>query len=990
MKKQQQQVRIPQKKIYNNIDDALKDNVIPYKIFRKESDLPEYFESPIGLYDLYGENVNPFTGAPYKNIYKTNKELEYDNIIDADTGTPIKLEGNYKNLAFGWSKLKMYKNMNNLFDLIHQNQVVLLIAGTGVGKTVIAPRAILQYYNFRKKIILAVPKTILTVRNAMYTSACFDTVLGNEIGYMYKGTNKTNSNTKLTFITTGSLRSIITNKDPYLTDYSCVIIDEAHERSVDTDQLFLLMRNILKKRPDMKLIIMSATIDPKLFSNEFQKKGGFSYGQMILEGELTYPIKLTYEPKPLKTQEDEKKQCIEKLYEILTTTPNENNDILVFLKGKGGAQALIDGLMGKLKDKLDIVYPFCIALDGKSSKEDQDLATNPVLYKDKTKPPKDKLPNYDYTRKIVFATEVAESSLTIEGLGFVVDTCEANISAFLPLENASGLFPDKISKANADQRKGRVGRIGPGTCHRLMTESDYNNLLDYPVPEIQRKDLTMDILDLFSLQNIKTVADMRKYLNDFISPPKNTFIANAVNKLFLCGALKLEKSDIKYIQSGGAVIDLFTLIKNIENKNKNRKLKMVAPVKSKPKLVMDQEYQTELFDKLNEKNDGKLTDMGEVLKRFRDLSISDALTMCASYYYKCSNEISEILAIGKLIDYRMENLFEQYKPKGKNVDEETQKKERNILLNKQRRFYSKYGDHMTMLNVYTEFREYMGGRKGSYQSSQAAAQSIEGQAVTKKNPYEWCKMNGILHKLISKDFKKTKKWDAVEDAARQFRNTLMRALRPAKLKLKYYEDYVRIETEKGNKNIDSRERLLEEINKDVLIDSAGADEPVIMTEDIPFDFVQLEEQLGGAGAGAKNKEAQKNAKEMEEFFDNKWPRGGQRGGARRIPYEYNLFPNAYNKGKTEYNILYSLLVGNKINLAKYDKDKDSYRTLFPIKKSDAVISEFSTMRYIKAEYIIYSELIVKRKGQKVLTMNCCSSIDYFKDYLKESRGKDEK
>ena len=155
---------------------------------------------------------------------------------------------NFDNDKFKFSYLYLnfckdeHINSDKSIKLIDRNQVILLIAGTGTGKTVITPRAALQYFNFQKKICVSVPKIKLTVEHAEYTSICFDTVVGNEIGYQSSKANKTNKNTKLTFITAGSLKSIIVNKDPLLSEYSCVIIDEAHERSVDIDQLFLLMK----------------------------------------------------------------------------------------------------------------------------------------------------------------------------------------------------------------------------------------------------------------------------------------------------------------------------------------------------------------------------------------------------------------------------------------------------------------------------------------------------------------------------------------------------------------------------------------------------------------------------------------------------------------------------------------------------------------------------------------------------------------------------
>lgn len=1047
----QQQIKpnnLPPKKTYYNIDDALRDSAQPRaneydsinSLARHIPDnLVEAFKKPIGLYDPFGENVNPFTGLPYKNLYsdKPNlKKISYDNIVDISTNVPIVYPNVYKSYAYGWAKLKMYANLTNLIKLIDRNQVILLIAGTGTGKTVITPRAALQYFNFQKKICVSVPKIKLTVEHAEYTSICFDTVVGNEIGYQSSKANKTNKNTKLTFITAGSLKSIIVNKDPLLSEYSCVIIDEAHERSVDIDQLFLLMKPILLKRPEMKLIIMSATVDPNLFRNEFQNKAGLKYGQLIVEGDLTYPITLTYEDKILKGPGDVLTAGINKIYEILTTKPRDSGDILYFVKSIGGAQQIIDGVMNKLKDKLDTIFPYFATLDSKTKQNLSDYALGKVDYKNA--PKDERYAKYNYSHKVVIATEVAESSLTINNLSYVIDTCEANISGFLPLENAEGLIAGRISKANADQRKGRVGRVGPGLCHRLITENEFANMVDFPTPEIKRKDITMDILDLFSLSSIKTVADLRVFLNQFIDPPAPAFIANSINKLFACGALKIDKSDAAYLQkggtgagqNGGAVIDLYTLIKNLESKKQLRK--PVAPVKelSNKKLLKEskpEELQLSLINKLDERKDGKLTDLGKVLKKFREISLCSALSIIVGYYLNCANEICNIIAIGKLTQFRMDSLFERYKPKNKNVDLDTQKRERNILLNKQKRFYHKFGDHMTMLNVYNELKAYMEDSNNITIGGQSKdmAQMAPMAPKTTKNPREWCRLNGIVpNALISKDFKSTKQWDGVKEEARKLKDTVRRAIQPAELKLKYYDEYVANERNRGNNMIISREKLLEEYEKEIMVDSAGADEDVIT--DAIEAVHSIDKQIGGRQKckcpeedscnkcsyikgcpmkggcrTCKKSLASIMAKQQKENIrmDAEWEafnnfaekagnqkaenqKGGaecrnQKGGARRPNYEYNLFPILYTKGKKEHDILYSLFYGHKINLAKYNKESNSYISLFPIKKSKTIISEYSVLKGQQAEYIIYDSLQYKNQGAKVFTMNACSIVDLF-------------
>jgi hypothetical protein len=208
--------------------------------------LIDYFKSPIGLFDPYGDNINPLTRKPYENLYK-------DEYIEYKSGPliGITVPKTYKNLAYNWTQLTVYKNVPEILKSIKKNQVTIIKAGTGVGKTVIVPKVALQVFNFQKKVICTVPKQIIANTNAKYSAECLDVQLGKEIGYYYMGQNMTSSSTMLTFTTPGSLKSKLTGTDPFLTEYSCVIIDEIHERSVQTDQLLLMMKEIMIKDPNL-------------------------------------------------------------------------------------------------------------------------------------------------------------------------------------------------------------------------------------------------------------------------------------------------------------------------------------------------------------------------------------------------------------------------------------------------------------------------------------------------------------------------------------------------------------------------------------------------------------------------------------------------------------------------------------------------------------------------------------------------------------------
>ena len=590
-----------------------------------------YFKKPIGLFDPYGENINPLTNEPYQNLYSDEKIVYKDGPLFG-----VSVPMTYKNLAYNWSQLKVYEYLLPILDSVRKNQITIIRAGTGVGKTVITPKIALQAFNFTKKVICTVPKQLIASGNASYSAKCLDVKLGEEVGYFYMGKNNTSKNTKLIFTTPGSLKSKITGSDPYLSEYGCVIIDEIHERSVQTDQLLLLIKEVLKERPDFRLILMSATIDLTIFKEYFTVKSNFTYNEIDIPG-TSFDVKLYFEKKPLK---EWKVEAVNKILNILTTTTS--GDILVFIKSGGDGNQIRDEVYKRTKD-LSGINPFCTILEAKTSSIDKDYATDEFKYK--THPDMD--PNNPFNRKIVMATNVAESSLTVDGIVFVIDNGYSFESSFYPKESASSLIEERISQAAANQRKGRAGRTQPGICYRLYTEEEYNKFKKFPTPDIQKTDITSDILDVFSLNYIHSTKDVKSFLQNLISPPSNDFINSSLNKLNVLGAID------------------------------------------------------------NISNIGAVTEMGKAITQFRAIEPNFAKSILASYYYYCKYEVINIILISMQIDGRIDNLFEKYYPKDRRLSEKEIKKEREEYLRNQRSFYSPYGDYFTILNIYNKLKEYM-------------------------------------------------------------------------------------------------------------------------------------------------------------------------------------------------------------------------------------------------------------------------------------------
>ena len=668
-----------------------------------------FFRKKIGLFDPLGENVNPLTLRPYENLY-SNLIMTYDDGPLKGVAVPV----TYKNLAYNWTHYKVYENTLDILDSIRNNQITMLKAGTGTGKTVIAPKIALHAFNFQKKIVCTVPKHVIAKDAAEYAAKCLDVQIGNEVGYYYMGSNKTTDKTMLSFTTPGSLKSKITGSDPYLYEYDCILIDEVHERSVETDQLMLLIKNILIKRPEFRVVAISATIDLEHFKDYFTVKSNFKYKEIEVEGKA-FNVDIYYEKEPIK---DWINAAANKIVHILKTS--ESGDILVFITAGGDGRKICDDLQRQTKS-LPGINPFCVILEAKGSPELHSYAINEVKYKSH--------PNMDvsnpYTRKVVMATNVAESSLTVKGIVYVIDSGFSYESAFYPKESANSLLVERISKASATQRKGRAGRTQSGFCYRLYTENEFNNFKDWPVPAIQKTDITSSILDMFLLDYIKNVGDVKNYLNLLIDPPTNDFIFGSLNKL----------------------------------------------------------YALEAINNIND--DGQITVLGRSIAKFRGLEANYAKCILASYFYHCKNEVVDIISIADELQGRMDYLFDRYSPRNKKMSESEMKKDQLEYERKQNKFHSSYGDYITILNVYQSLKKYM--KVNSNQPILENVSGL--MRPMGPNAKDWCRDNGISQRIFINRNTKKGGWDKIALKSRKINDTLMKIIRPSQLKLEHFNAY---------------------------------------------------------------------------------------------------------------------------------------------------------------------------------------------------------
>lgn len=365
------------------------------------------------------------------------------------------------------------------------------------------------------------PRRIAATTVALRVAEEYGSEVGKEVGYSIRFEDVTSEATRIKFLTDGLLiREALV--DPLLSRYSIVMVDEAHERSVSTDILLGLLKKIRKKRPELRIIISSATLQAEQFLAFFSSTLGGSrqdreepqgtIGTIVsLEGR-TYPIDILYLESPA---EDYLQRAVSTVLDVHENEPD--GDILVFLTGRDEIEAAVDAVSERTahltsQDRGLLPLPLFSG-----------LSTDQQMYIFEEAPAN--------TRKVIFSTNIAEASVTISGIVYVVDSGFVKLRAYNPKTGIETLTAVPISKAAAAQRAGRAGRTKPGKCFRLYTEESYTSLSDTNIPEVQRSNLAPFILQLKAL-GIDNVLHF-----DFLTPPPAELMTKALELLYSLGAL---------------------------------------------------------------------------------------------------------------------------------------------------------------------------------------------------------------------------------------------------------------------------------------------------------------------------------------------------------------------------------------------------------------------------------------------------------------------
>ena len=407
--------------------------------------------------------------------------------------------------------LPVSQRRDDILAAIRDHQVVVVAGETGSGKTTQLPKICLELgRGVRGQIGHTQPRRIAARTVAERIAEELDRPLGSTVGYKVRFTDQAGDDTLVKVMTDGILLAEIQN-DRQLRRYDTLIIDEAHERSLNIDFILGYLRDLLPRRPDLKLIITSATIETQRFAEHFADLSGKPAPVIEVSGR-TYPVEVRYRPLVTVDAEDETEEPLDQVDGIAAAVDelgrDGDGDILVFLSGEREIRDTADAL-----GKRDLRGTEIVPLYGRLSAAEQHRVFERHAQ-----------------RRVVLATNVAETSLTVPGIRYVIDPGTARISRYSSRLKVQRLPIEPVSQASANQRKGRCGRLADGICIRLYSAEDFAGRPEFTEPEILRTNLASVILQMTNLG----LGDLAKF--PFIDPPDRRNIADGVKLLEELGA----------------------------------------------------------------------------------------------------------------------------------------------------------------------------------------------------------------------------------------------------------------------------------------------------------------------------------------------------------------------------------------------------------------------------------------------------------------------
>ncbi|HIF9094385.1 ATP-dependent RNA helicase HrpA [Photobacterium damselae] len=405
--------------------------------------------------------------------------------------------------------LPVSQKKDDIAEAIKHNQVVIVAGETGSGKTTQLPKICLELGRGVKGMIGHTQPRRLAARSvASRIAEELECEMGSYVGYKVRFNDQVSDRSQIKLMTDGILLAEIQH-DRYLNQYDTIIIDEAHERSLNIDFILGYLRELLPKRPDLKVIITSATIDPERFSKHFNN------APIIEVSGRTYPVDVRYRP-IVEDSDDTDRDQLEAIFDAVDELCDEGQgDILIFMNGEREIRDTADALEKRKLRDTEIVPLFARLSAGEQNRVFQPHTG----------------------RRIVLSTNVAETSLTVPGIKYVIDPGTARISRYSYRTKVQRLPIEPISQASANQRKGRCGRVQEGICIRLYSEEDFLSRPEFTDPEILRTNLASVILQMTAIG----LGDIQAF--PFVEAPDNRNIQDGVRLLEELGAINANAKD---------------------------------------------------------------------------------------------------------------------------------------------------------------------------------------------------------------------------------------------------------------------------------------------------------------------------------------------------------------------------------------------------------------------------------------------------------------
>ncbi|TID19878.1 hypothetical protein CANINC_003673, partial [Pichia inconspicua] len=444
----------------------------------------------------------------YEMVFEHVVEEEEDETEDTVNYDILKLieeeEEKEKSLIKLKQSLPIYAYRQKILDAIEQNPVIILVGETGCGKTTQVPQYLFEE---GKRVCCTQPRRVAATSVAQRVAVEVGCKIGEEVGYAVRFDKKASKKSRIKYVTDGILVREF-SEDNMLSKYDVIMVDEAHERTLNTDILLGLLKQLVSKRSDLRIIIASATIDADVFSNFF---GGGT--PIIRVPGRTFPVEVMY------AKQEEADYVRAALSAVLQIHQKQGpGDILVFLTGQEEIETLVDSLDEACR-RLNINNMRTLPLYAGLPTEEQALVFEPPL---------------KGMRKVVVSTNIAETSVTIPGVVYVVDSGMAKNSIWDSSGRGQVLVVEPCARAAADQRKGRAGRVCPGKCYRLYTRKAYLEMRPSAVAEILRCDMSGVVLLLLEL-GIHNLLEF-----PLVEKPSIKSLASALDTLYALGAISTQ------------------------------------------------------------------------------------------------------------------------------------------------------------------------------------------------------------------------------------------------------------------------------------------------------------------------------------------------------------------------------------------------------------------------------------------------------------------